>query len=121
MKKLLHSVWAFVFCGVLLSCKSTLDKRIEQSLYFADYNRVALDSVLSHYERGSLKHKAACFLIANMPYYFSYSSPLIDSMRCLEKTFAARKYFINGSRLIIVRVRRYMIPIRFPLICSLKT
>lgn len=93
MKKLLHSVWAFVFCGVLLSCKSTLDKRIEQSLYFADYNRVALDSVLSHYERGSLKHKAACFLIANMPYYFSYSSPLIDSMRCLEKTFAARKYF----------------------------
>lgn len=93
MKKLLYSVVLFLICAILASCKNGVDKSIERTLDFADYNREALDSVLKHYEKGSLKHKAACFLIANMPYYFAYSSPLIDSMRCLEKAFAVRKYF----------------------------
>lgn len=96
MKKLLHSAVIYVICCIILaSCKSGVGKNVERALDFADSNKKTLDSVLKHYERGSLKHKAACFLIANMPYYFSYSSPLIDSMRCLERKFAARKYFIK--------------------------
>nr|WP_310648363.1 hypothetical protein [Bacteroides thetaiotaomicron] len=45
---------------------------LETALQQAGENRVELEKVLSHYKTDpadSLKYKAACFLIENMPYY----------------------------------------------------
>jgi hypothetical protein len=58
---------------LLISCKkySPLDK----ALIFAEENRTELEKVLEYYslnKSDSLKYKAACYLIENMPYHFTY-------------------------------------------------
>jgi hypothetical protein len=41
----------------------------QQALQQAGSNRAELEKVLNHYRNDSLKYKAACFLIENMPYH----------------------------------------------------
>lgn len=52
---------------------------LEQALKLSGENRNALEAVLDHYKHDSLKYRAACFLIKNMPYHYSqedyYLSP----------------------------------------------
>lgn len=52
---------------------------LEQALKLSGENRNALEAVLAHYKHDSLKYRAACFLIKNMPYHYSqedyYLSP----------------------------------------------
>lgn len=54
-----------------LSC-SKYDKDLKSALNLAGRNGVELEKVLVHYgaEEDTLKYKAACYLIKNMPYYF---------------------------------------------------
>ena len=40
---------------------------LEQALKLSGENRNALEAVLDHYKHDSLKYRAACFLIKNMP------------------------------------------------------
>ncbi|TKC57601.1 discoidin domain-containing protein [Pedobacter hiemivivus] len=56
-------------CIVSMACSNTGDKPIEQALMLAGSNRPELERVLDHYHtaKDSLKYKAACFLIENMP------------------------------------------------------
>ena len=61
-----------LLCVVLPSCNRK--SRLEYALEFAGANRAALEKVLHHYAQDTLKYKAACFLIENMPYYYSYRS-----------------------------------------------
>lgn len=55
---------------------------LEQALKLSGENRNALEAVLAHYKHDSLKYRAACFLIKNMPYHYSQ--------------FAGRLLFIAG-------------------------
>ena len=54
---------------VCLSCFSACSENspLEQALTYADFNRSELEKVLTHYKHDSLKYRAACFLIENMP------------------------------------------------------
>jgi hypothetical protein len=73
---LLTSVWLF-------SC--TQPSRLEQALQFAGENRAELEKVLAHYSQNpadSLKYKAACFLIENMPFHYYYDS---DELRAVKE------------------------------------
>lgn len=77
-----------------LSCKSkhiSSSTQLEYALKFAGDNRIELEKVLDFYSQSpadSLKYKAACFLIENMPDYYSYYSPEIDSVKKLFQAVA---------------------------------
>ena len=73
-------------CTVMLfACSTTLEKRVERGLEYAGDNRKELDKVLQHYSNDPEKLKAAQFLIANMPYYYTYSGWEIDSLKNVLK------------------------------------
>ena len=65
----------------LCSCSSYLDKEVKAALEFALSNKVQLEQVLEHYKGEPLKQKAARYLIANMPYYYSYRGAELDSIK----------------------------------------
>lgn len=58
-----------------MSCKNKRDK-LEVSLVLAKDNKNELEKILKHYSinpKDSLKYRAACFLIENMPGHYSFS------------------------------------------------
>ena len=57
---------------------------IEYALNFAGNNRGELEQVLEYYKNDDLRYKAACFLISNMPHYFSYKSDDLDSVKMVK-------------------------------------
>jgi hypothetical protein len=66
-----------IICYVLfilfISCCSFYNSDLENALKLAGDNRAELETVLNHYKHDpadSLKYKAACFLIENMPLHF---------------------------------------------------
>lgn len=69
---------------ILFGCNDNLldDKnRLEIALQLAGENREELEKVLVHYsikQSDSLKYKAACFLIENMPGYYYYDGLGLD-------------------------------------------
>lgn len=65
------------------SCKEE-NLRLKYALDFAGDNRSELLKVLEHYKNDSLKLKAAHFLIENMPHYFSYTGPVLDSIKAIK-------------------------------------
>lgn len=65
-----------LLCGVALVLHSCSQSPIEHALKLAGNNKKELQKVLDHYSKhpsDSLKYKAACFLIENMPQYYSYT------------------------------------------------
>lgn len=76
----------FFFFLLILSagCRHT-DPDLENALRQAGENRSQLEQVLDHYRNDSLKYKAACFLIANMPGHYSYGGEVLDA------------YYFSGS------------------------
>lgn len=78
---------SFVFL-LFIACSGTTNSRLEHALGLAGKNRVELEKVLTHYAanaRDTLKYKAACFLIENMPihYYKKVNAeyyPIMDSL-----------------------------------------
>ena len=70
----------FFFFLLILSagCRHT-DPDLENALRQAGENRSQLEQVLDHYRNDSLKYKAACFLIANMPGHYSYGGEVLDT------------------------------------------
>ena len=65
-----------VFSLILLcSCIGKKQSELEQALLLAGDNRAELEKVLKRYSTDpadSLKYRAACFLIENMPGYHYY-------------------------------------------------
>jgi hypothetical protein len=57
---------------LFISCASPAPDRLSMALRFAGENRGELEKVLAHYRDDTLKYKSACFLIENMPRYYSY-------------------------------------------------
>ena len=71
------------FFIVMTSCQNNATNSVllESALMKAGENRVELEKVLALYSqdvRDSLKYKAACFLIENMPHYYYYEGKLLD-------------------------------------------
>ena len=67
---------------LLVSCKQ--EGRLEQALYEAGDNKSELFKVLQHYKKNtedSLKWKAACFLIENMPQHGSAWSKAMETFK----------------------------------------
>lgn len=63
-------------CVLLISCQNHND--LEKALILAGENRSELERVLNHYKEDTLKYKAACFLIENMPGHYSYADDRIN-------------------------------------------
>lgn len=79
-----------ILCGLFLfSCIQ--NGKLEYALEFAGENRAVLEKVLDYYKDSTLKYRAACFLIENMPRYYSYHGWQIDSLKKLKK-----ESIING-------------------------
>ena len=66
---------------IIVSCQPSGKKRLNDALKFAGENRIELEKVLKHYEKDSLKLKAAMFLIENMPFYYAYESKQFDQYK----------------------------------------
>ncbi|MCC8146779.1 MAG: hypothetical protein LIO93_10170 [Bacteroidales bacterium] len=75
-----YVIYILLLSSVICSCQR-YSPEIEHSLRFAGNNRAELESVLEHYAQDSLKYRAACFLIENMPYYYFYKNDKIDLYR----------------------------------------
>lgn len=64
--------YLFLLAVILLlgSCNNELSR----SLDFSNSNRSELERVLEHFKEdpNPLKYKAACFIIENMPYHYTY-------------------------------------------------
>jgi hypothetical protein len=78
---------------VLLTCSCNLQqsKELQKALELAGNNRTELRSVLDHYSQNasdSLKYRAACFLIENMPYYHFYEGELLSNYLNIYETIA---------------------------------
>lgn len=76
-------VFITIFSFLFSSCKET-NQRLEYALAFAGDNRLELEKVLTYYKDDSLKLKACCFLIENMPRYFSYTGHVLDSIKAIK-------------------------------------
>ena len=66
---------------IMVAC-SCYPEEVEQALQYAGNNREQLEDVLRHYGESpadSLKLKAAEFLIANMPWHYSFDEELLKS------------------------------------------
>lgn len=78
-------IFVFLLSGCLgfFSCSQSLSlSSLESALNQAGDNRIELEKVLMRYQqdsKDSLKYKAACFLIENMPYYTYYEGELLDN------------------------------------------
>lgn len=77
-------------CGLLLvilllgSCMDNY--RLSNALKLAGKNRRELEKVLAHYKDSGEKYNAACFLIENMPKYYSYEGWLLDTLKYWKLT-----------------------------------
>ena len=96
MKRLL---WLFIGCFLLMvqSCQSpSTENRLAQVLQASGPNRAELERVITHYSRqtsDSLKLKAACFLIENMPGHYSYYGEILDDyLDSVHHSESLRKY-----------------------------
>lgn len=60
--------WITLLISSLVSCHNFKeDRQLSFALERAGENRRELEQVLEHYKNDSLKYRAACFLIKNMP------------------------------------------------------
>jgi len=73
----------------MLSCSR--NDQLDYALKKAGKNRTELEKVLKHYETDSLKYKAACFLIENMPFYYSLEGKELDKYYTYFKCFPFTK------------------------------
>lgn len=84
----------------IASC-SKHTKRAEQVLKQAGENRSELETVLDYYNQkpsDSLKYKAACFLIENMAYHYSYdTTPLYKYRPVIERIRDLRIFGVSNE------------------------
>lgn len=80
--------------GILILCSCNRNKELKTALAFAKENAQELQKVLNHYQthpKDSLKYRAACFLIENMPYHHFYEGEILDDYASLYEALATSK------------------------------
>lgn len=82
-------------CFIAACSQSRSGGELEQALKLSGENRNALEAVLGHYKHDSLKYRASCFLIKNMPYHYSqedyYLSPEGENIGLIYASSRTRK------------------------------
>ncbi len=76
-----HFFCYFQILFLICSCGPNIPREVRNALDTAKNNRPELEKVLAHYSTNpadSLKYRAACFLIENMPFYGFYDGELLD-------------------------------------------
>ncbi len=84
----------FLFILIITVACSRYPAEVEQALKLAGNNRSELEKTLAYYQErqeDSLKYKAACFLIANMPYYHYFEGNLLEQYSGIYETLATGK------------------------------
>lgn len=72
--------WITLLISSLVSCHNFKeDRQLSFALERAGENRRELEQVLEHYKNDSLKYRAACFLIKNMPGHYSYCGKITNT------------------------------------------
>ena len=75
------------FLFALLACTNET-KQLDIALQQAKDNKEELEKVLTHFENDSLKYRAACFLIENMPYHDYYEGKELEKyLKYFESLF----------------------------------
>lgn len=95
-----------IFIGVCFSCKESTP--LEISLQEAKNNRQEMEKVLaffSHSVKDSLKYRAACFLIENMPGHVTYSSEEMEQYYIKTIQYGNKKTWCESllTRLLLPR------------------
>ena len=67
----------FVFVILLSACTNGVS-HLDIALQQAKHNKAELEKVLKHFKHDSLKYRAACFLIENMPYHDYYEGKELE-------------------------------------------
>lgn len=83
----------------IIGCRNEEDNRLESALNKAEKNRIELQNVLDYYNtelKDSLKYKAACFLIENMPYHSFYDGDQLNKYYKYFECIKGRKNEINN-------------------------
>ena len=81
----------------------TYHDELKLALNFAGENKGELQKVLRHYEGDTLKYRAACFLIENMPYHIFYEGKGLESY---YRYFELAKGQKDEARLIVDSLNR---------------
>ena len=74
-----------MFIPLIFSGCATKVNRLEYALEFAGESRRELEKVLEYYRGDSLKYRAACFLIENMPHWYAYDGWQLDTLEVLMR------------------------------------
>ena len=88
----MRKIWIFIISICLLSACNYVPNRLEQALEQAGANRAELEKVLRHYESDTLKYRAACFLIENMPYHSYKDGKALEKYRKYFSLYSEGKY-----------------------------
>lgn len=92
-------IFIYLWCLVFAACTSV--SPLEKALQLSGNNRVQLEQVLRHYSRDpadSLKYKAACFLIENMPGHGWYEGEELEKYkRWIDSAFQTEKILFRYS------------------------
>ena len=108
-KILFHFTWIWLFLLFVVACSPKQDKiadssYLEVALRRAGENRTELEKVLRRYRlhpADSLKYRAACFLIENMPSYTYYKGELLDHyLSYFERLQEARRQGMTPQQLL---------------------
>lgn len=102
----------------LASCHNRYASDVKEALLFAGSNRSELEYVLEHYAENradSLKFRAACFLIGNMPHHFNYPEEpyraycaSLDSLFLIEMSY---EDYIKEANIILRHHARKLRPL----------
>ena len=108
----------FVFVILLSACTNGVS-HLDIALQQAKHNKAELEKVLKHFKHDSLKYRAACFLIENMPGKYSIL-PYDSLVRCKNFLIIILLYvrmydilrfgmdlilFLNDSWQVLVRLK----------------
>ncbi len=96
----MHRVYFFIVICITACSRYPAD--VERALKLAGDNRAELERVLEHYRmrpEDSLKYRAACFLIGNMPEYYGVPNYLVDMNGSKVNSFDAASYQDAGKAL----------------------
>ena len=88
------NIYLIIVLSTICFSSCCREKDLKYSLNAAGKNRIELEKVLEHYKDSGPKYDAACFLIKNMPGYYSYAkSSGLDSLRKIQSVIFHKKHF----------------------------
>lgn len=110
---------------LLSSCHNKYSPQLEQALNLAGDNRDELEKVLEYYSKDpgdSLKFKAACFLVENMPYQSFVRTSIEDQYKKLDSIYfhSKNQHKLSEEHIAIIKQIEEMENVRLETIFDLQ-